>query len=343
MAQPFSTSKLATTGDAVPVAEQVDVVTSGGAALGHFSASQNGVLMYTSSGGRGGNVQLTWFDRTGKKLYTAGAPGNLQWFSISPDGASIAVTRQDPQTGKYDIWTRDLMHQSESRLTFMGNNRFPVWSADGTHIFFWSDRDGALKTYQKAANGTGQVELVDAANRLLVDASRDGHYLFTITPNNNPKTGNDIWVHPLFGDRKQFPYVATEFQEVWPRLSPDGHWLAYQSNESQQFQIYVVSFPQPGGKWQISATGGTDPVWSHDGRELYYYSADNKIMAVNIKPGPQFQFGEPKGLFEANISTNNISFDVSKDGRFLLPVLGTEQAATVPMTVVLNWQAGLKK
>jgi eukaryotic-like serine/threonine-protein kinase len=119
----------------------------------------------------------------------------------------------------------------------------------------------------------------------------------------------------------------------------------------------VVSFPQPGGKWQISSNGGTRPVWSRDGRELYYYSADRKIMAVNVTSepahnglapargaGPQFQFGEPKGLFEANISKNNTSFDVSKDGRFLLPVVvGTEQAVPVPMTVVLNWPQLLKK
>jgi eukaryotic-like serine/threonine-protein kinase len=360
MAQPFSASKLTTTGDAVPVAEQVDA-DSGllrPLLLGHFSASQNGVLMYTAGDEpAGGGIQLTWFDRTGKKLDTAGAPGNLEWFSISPDGASVALTRQDPQTGKFDIWTRDAVHQTETRLTFMGNNRFPVWSADGTHIFFWSDRDVTYKMYQKAANGTGQVESVDASGGFPVDASRDGRYLLTQTTLNNPKTGNDVWVHPLTADRKSFPYVATEFHERWPRLSPDGHWLAYQSNESQQFQIYVVSFPQPGGKWQISATGGIDPVWSRDGRELYYYSADNKIMAVDVTSepahngpapvrgtGPQFQFGEPKALFPVQIPRGNNSFDVSKDGRLLLPVVvQQEQPMTVLMTVVLNWQAELKK
>ena len=341
MAQPFSASKLETTGDAVPVAEQVDTFTAVGPALGHFSASQNGVLMYTA-GSAAGNVQLTWFDRTGKNLGTEGAPGNLEWFSLSPDGASIALTRRDPQNSRYDIWTRDLVHQPESRLTTTANNRFPVWSADGTRIFFISDRDGAYKIYQQAANGTGQAEVVSPVGIAPTDASRDGRYLLAVTSNAYPKTGNDVWVLPLFGDRKAFPYLATEFAEVWPRLSPDGRWLAYQSNATKRMEVYVVSFPQPGGKWQVSTNGGIDPVWSRDGRELYYYSADNKITVVDIKPGSQFQYGEPKALFEFNISRTNTSFDVSKDGRFLLPALA-EQAAAAPMTVVLNWPQLLKK
>jgi len=141
--------------------------------------------------------------------------------------------------------------------------------------------------------------------------------------------------------------VQTEFQENEPRLSPDGRWLAYRSNESKRSEIYVVSFPQPGGKWQISTTGGREPLWSRDGRELYYYSLDNKIMAVDIKPSvpesPQLQFGVPRTLFEVRIFTNDSpSFDVSKDGRFLLPVL-VEQEVSAPMTVVLNWPQLLKK
>ena len=340
MAQPFDTRKLKTTGEPFPIAEQVDLINAVQAGpLGHFSASQNGTLMYTT-GGEGGNVQLTWFDRTGKKLDTAGAAGDLQQFSLSPDGTTIAFTRRDEQTGRYHIWTRDLVHSSESRLTFMGGNGFPVWSADGRHIFFSSNRDGPYKLYRKAANNTGSEEIVEAAFRLPMDASRDGRYLFTTTP--NAKTGNDIWVLPLFGERKPFAYVATEFQEGQPRLSPDGHWLAYQSNDSKRNEIYMVSFPLLGGKWQISSNGGSDPVWSRDGRELYYYSPDNKIMAVEIKPGVEFQFGVPKALFGVLIALNNISFEVSKDGRFLLPVR-VEQEAPAPMTVVLNWPELLKK
>jgi eukaryotic-like serine/threonine-protein kinase len=337
MAQPFDADKLETTADAVPVEEQVDVANIGVANLGFFSASQNGVLLY-SSGSRTGNAQLTWFDRTGKKLDTAGAPGYLQWFSLSPDGTRLALTRRDSQGGNFDIWTRDLAHGSESRLTFEGDNHFPVWSADGSRIFFV--RFDSRKIYQKAANGTGTEEVVDAAGRAPTDVSRDGRYLFMMTPNTT-QTGSHIWVLPLFGDRKPFPYVATEFGDAWPNLSPDGRWLAYLSTESKRAEIYVVSFPQPGGKWQISTNGGIDPVWSRDGRELYYYSLDGKIMAVEIKPGAQFQFGVPKPLFAINLASTNVSFDVSKDGRFLLPVLVQQQGSSL-MNVVLNWPQMLK-
>ncbi len=344
MAQPFDVGKLETAGDAVPVAEQVDVFNAGvGVALGYFAASQNGVLVYTSGRALGG-VQLTWFDRAGKKLDTVGAPGQLSGFSLSPDGTRVALLRRDPQVGRVELWIRDLARGAESRLT-SGIGSGPVWSADGTHIFYSSFPFD--KVYQKAANNTGAEEVVDVAARVPMDASRDGRYLFMTTTGNARKTAPDIWVLPLFGDRKPFPYLETEFQEDSPRLSPDGRWLAYRSNESKRSEIYVVSFPQLGGKWPISTNGGVEPVWSRDGRELYYYSLDNKIMAVDIKPSvpgsPQLQFSVPRALFEVRIrTTDSPNLDVSQDGRFLLPVL-VQQEVSAPMTVVLNWPQLLKK
>jgi serine/threonine protein kinase len=346
LAQPFDVGKLETTGDAVPVAEQVDVFNAGvGLTMGYFAASQNGVLVYTS--GRAlGSVQLTWFSRTGRKLDTVSTPGQVVGFSLSPDGTRVALVRRDPQVGRSDLWIRDLARGVESRMTSSAIGGGPVWSADGTHIFFASRPFD--KVYQKAANNTGAEEVVDSGAKLPMDASRDGRYLVMTTAGNIPRTtGLDIWVLPLFGDRKPFPYLETEFQDDQPRLSPDGRWLAYRSNESKRSEIYVVSFPQPGGKWHISTTGGREPVWNHDGRELYYYSLDNKIMAVDIKPSvpesPQLQFGVPRALFEVRIFTiDNPSFDVSKDGRFLLPIL-VEQEVSTPMTVVLNWPQLLKR
>jgi Tol biopolymer transport system component len=341
MAQPFDTRKLATTGDAVPVAEQLDTAVGPLGALGYFSASQNGVLAYTSSG-VAGRVQLTWFSRAGKKLDTAGAAGDLEAYSLSPDGESVVVARRDPQSFRFDVWKRDLAHGAESRLTSTGNNRYPVWSSDGTQIYFMSDRDGAYKVYRKAANGTGPEEVVEAAVKAPLDASGDGRFLLEETSAANPKTANDIWVFPLFGDRKPIPYVQTEFRELRPRLSPDGRWLAYQSDESRPYEVYVESFPQKGGRWQVSNNGGMFPVWSRDGRELYYYSLDHQIVAVEITPGAQFHFGVPKALFQVRISNFNTSFEVSKDGRFLLPAL-VEQQTSTPMRVVLNWTEMLRR
>jgi Tol biopolymer transport system component len=349
MAQPFDTGKLETTGDARPVVEEVDVVNAGmGAAVGNFSASQNGVLAYTSGRISSGNLELTWFDRTGKKLDSASAPGVLgPGFSLSPDGASVAFARRDSQRGWFDVWTRDLARGSESRLTFTGQNVSPVWSADGTQIYFTTSdvlQSGKIKIYRKNANNTGPEEEAEDAARFPADASRDGRYLLTVS-RSNPKTGSDIWVLPLFGDRKPFPYVQTEFNEVDPKLSADGRWLAYASDESKRSEIYVVSFPKLGGKWHVSTNGGQYPVWSRDGRELYYYGLDGKMMAVGIKPGAEFQFGVAKPLFEIRTPRTSSGFDVfdvSKDGRFLLAAL-VEQKASTPMTVVLNWPEMLKK
>jgi Tol biopolymer transport system component len=236
------------------------------------------------------------------------------------------------------LWIRDLARGTESRLTSNGANANAVWSADGTHIFYGSLVPG--KIYQKAADNTGAEEVVETAVKSPWDVSRDGRYLFTVTVSKS-----EIWVLPLFGDRKPFPYVKTEFRANQPKLSPDGRWLAYRSDESKRNEIYVVSFPQPSAKWQISTEAGQSPIWSQDGRELYYYRPDNKVMAVEVKlsvPGSKPQFGVPKALFEARISNNNLSsFEVSRDGLFLLPVLVDRQASTL-MTVVLNWPQMLK-
>jgi Tol biopolymer transport system component len=338
VAQPFDAGKLKITGGPEPVADLLDF-NQAGAVLGHFSASQNGVLVYTAGGV--GNIQLTWFDPAGTKLGAVGEPGDIQRFSISPDGHTVALTRGDPQTGRYDIWMHDLEHDSESPLTTTGDNRSPVWSYEGTYIYFSSNHDGGYKIYRKAADNAGREELVEASDKIPTDASRDGRYLLGSTPLTNPKTSNDIWMLPLFGDRKASPYVATAANEVWPRVSPDSRWLAYQSNESKRPEIYVTTFPQPGPKRPISTKGGQVPAWSRNGRELYYYSADGEIMAVEIKPGKGFQFGLPKAVFPVRMTTNNAGIEVSSDGRFLLPVL-VEQASA-PMTVVLNWPELLTK
>jgi len=341
MAQPFDAGKALTTGDAFPIAENVDYVS--GNSQGQFSASQTGVLAYTS-GSAGGNVQLTWFDRSGAMAGTVGKPGIFNWPAISPDGKTVAVDRVDLQAGFYDIWLYDLARGGDSRFTFgPQTNQWPVWSGDGSHIAFNTSRDGRTSAYQRATGGTAQDELLDKAadNRVrLDDWSRDGRYVIEERPD-DPKTKGDIWVLPLFGDKKPFNYLHSEFNEQYAKLSPNGQWLAYQSDESKRLEIYVVTFPMLGGKWQVSTGGATRPVWSRDGKELYFISADSKMMAVEIRGGTKFDFGVPKALFDVRMDAA-AWFDVSKDGKFLIPSQ-VEVAATVPMTVVVNWQAGLKR
>ena len=354
-AQRFDTDRLDLAGDAFPVAQSVGNQPWNARAA--FGASPNGVLTYRSGGEA--NLQLTWFDRSGKVLGTVGTPSRMVAPAISPDGAIVAVDQGDPQTGLSDIWLHDLGRGTASRFTSIAKTAsvYPVWSPDGSHIAFSSDRDGPFNAYQKATNGNSQDEALDksALTSVPVDWSRDGRYVIEAVA--ALKTGYDVWVLPQFGDRKPFPYLQTEFNELFARLSPDGHWLAYTSDETKRYEVYVQSFPTPGVKWQISSSGGSRPVWSRDGKELFFIggsttgvgpSSDQKLMVVEVKSQPtkdgaKFEASIPKPLFNTHLpAIFDVRFDVSKDGRFLMPVQ-TEQSADVPLTVVVNWTAGEKK
>ncbi len=340
MAQTFDAGRLRTTGDPFPVAEQVDYIP--GTNQGEFAVSKTGVLAYYSGGGSL-NSQLTWVDRDGKTLGTVGPPGVMQGPSISPDGATIAVDRLDGRLGTYDIWLYDVSGGTESRFTFdPSNDMFPVWSPDGASILFSSTRSGKYGLYQKAAAGTGKEELLyeTAGVTLPTDWARGPFILFF---NTDPKALDDLWVLPLSGDRKPFPFLRTEFSESHGRLSPDGRWLAYQSNESGSHRIYVQTFPGREGKWQVSAESGTRPVWRRDGKELFYIAGDGKTMAVDVRSGDKFEHGVPKALFEARIPPTGL-FDVTSDGKRFLMLNGTDQEGSAPVAVVVvNWLADTKR
>jgi serine/threonine protein kinase/Tol biopolymer transport system component len=339
MAQPFDPAKAQTTGAVVPIAEQVDYFPV--FSQSQFSASRNGTLVYTSGALGDQKKQLTWFDRGGKSKDTVGMPADIEWAWLSPDGSAVATDPMDT-SGARDIWRLDLTRGTPSRLTFGPSfNRWPVWSPDGSRIAFTLQRGGNSDPYVKAANGVGLEEVLDRnprPNRAL-DWSHDGRYL--IEGVTDPQTGNDIWIIPQFGDKKPFAYLHTEFAENNAKLSPNDQWLAYSSNESKRNEVYVETFPERGGRWPISTKGGDFPVWSRDGRELYFIGADRKLMAVEVKGnGKRFQPGVAKPLFEV---AAHRQFDVSKDGRFLIQVPIEQSSASVPLTIVTNWQAGLKK
>jgi eukaryotic-like serine/threonine-protein kinase len=352
MAQPFDAAKARFSGEPTPVAEHIDYFPDFSQA--QFSASRNGVLTYTSGITDHGKKQLTWFDRNGKRVGTVGVPENTYWPRISPDGSIVATDPADA-SAMSDIWLHDLVRRTTMRLTFTGVNTRPVWSPDGSRIAFHSQLDGNVNPHAKAVNGIGGEETLDNDPRInsLTDWSRDGRYL--IEGVQDPKTGMDVWVIPQFGDRKPFPYLNTEYAEKLARLSPDGQWLAYVTNESKRPEVYVQTFPEHNGKWQISTNGGDYPVWSRDGRELYFIGLDHKLMAVAVnRNGKSFQAAVPEPLFEMPVPRGPVfyggavgefvaPFDVSKDGRFLIQVPVDEGPANVPITVVINWQAGLTK
>jgi eukaryotic-like serine/threonine-protein kinase len=332
MAQAFNAASFQTSGDAIPLAEGVDYHNTSTYA---FSASNTGVIAYLS-GAR--NAQMTWFDHAGQPLATVGQAGELRWTGISPDGNTIAYDRLDEQTSFYDIWLHDLTTHTDSRFTFGSlSNQFPVWSADGSHLAFSTTVPGNISIYQKAATGAADKEVLDNDGtpnfKRASDWSRD--YLIEV------RNASGIWLRPMKGEKKSYAYIDTEFTEIDPVLSPNGQWLAYSSDASKRSEIYVETFPTRSAKWQVSANGGSLPRWSRDGKELYFIAPDRRLMAVEIDGGPKLVRGTPKPLFETHLPTNG-RYDVSRDGRFLIPTQ-IESTGSVPLTVIVNWTASLKK
>jgi eukaryotic-like serine/threonine-protein kinase len=348
MAQPFDAGSIQTTGDPFPIADEVDFTNEFG---GLFSVSQNGVLAHLSSSDRG-NRQLTWFDRGGKPLGTVGTPGYLLTPSISPDGSTVALRRSDPQAATTDIWLHDLARGTASRFTFGPDFNFsPVWSPDGSGILFASSPRGprgrSFGLYLKPTGGAGKEELLlkTPLGGSPSDWSRDARFVIYDQTGTNAKLG--IWVLPLSGDGppvpgKPFPFLQTEFNEFGAKLSRDSKWLVYTSDETGRNEVYVQTFPSPGGKSQVSTSGGRRPVWSRDGRELFYVGADGKLMAVEVKAASKLEAGAPKPLFDTRLGAGG-GFDISPDGRRFLLANSLEEADRTPMTIIVNWNGELKR
>ena len=354
MAQPMDPRRYELTGEPFPVAEHVGSLL----AMGWFSVSANGVLVYRSGESAGDQLaQLAWFDRQGKPLGSLGPAGAYFGLELSPDGARVAVDELDNSTR--DIWILDAARGVPTRFTFdPGVHREPHWSPDGSRLVFASDRGhgGRWSIYQKPSNGSGNEELLldDTAPLLPGGWSPDGRRL--IYQRIDAKTNLDLWILPLSPGGKPEVYLQTPFVERQPQFSPDGRWVAYASNESisNQYQVYVQPFPPGAGKFQVSTgAGGAEPHWRRDGKEIFYLGADGKLMAVEIKTQPRFEAGVPQALFDTHIVTptllsmlGSFKYDVTPDGRrFLVDRISTaaDQRGTVaPITVVLNWQAGVK-
>lgn len=339
-AQPFDAGKLALRGDPVHVADQV--ATSSANGRGNFDVSQNGVLLYyqgtvnvaAGRGGTVGNFQLGWVDRSGRALADAGETGTFGDFDLSPDGKLIAITRQDPGSPGADIWVTDWQRAGNStRLTLdPADDINPVWSPDGTRVAFTTYRKGNADIYVKNANGVGaETPLLESSNDEIVeDWSKDGRYIAYLSGQDNFQ---DIYALPMSGekpspDQKPFPLVQGHFQKNQPQFSYDGKWLAYTSDESGQFEVYVISFPALDQKLKVSTEGGGQPRWRKDGKELYYRApASTAIMAVDIKTSGKLESGVPHALFtptqRGTVGANPIRHQlaVTPDGqRFLLRI-----------------------
>jgi Tol biopolymer transport system component len=341
MAQPFDARRLVLTGDAFPIADQIQT-TGINPPYGVFSTSENGVLGYQT--GTGGAANLVWFDRAGKQVSVLGDPAAYSDPELSPDGKRASVSISDGK--QRDIWLYDVARGLRTRFTFDPADELQtIWSPDGSRVVFNSRRKGHLDMFQKASSGAGSEDALfeDNLEKYPVSWSPDGRFILYVSFGS--PTGLDLWVLPLSGDRKPVPFLNTKFNEAAGQFSPDGRWVAYQSDESGKNEVYVTPFPGPGGKWQISTGGGGFPRWRHDGNEIFYLAPDNKLMAAAVNgKGSSFEVGAVKPLFEtrAVVGLRN-RYAVSADGPRFLINTAPEQAASAPITVVLNWTTGLKK
>jgi Tol biopolymer transport system component len=315
--------------------------------------SETGVLLYESSG-VGRNNQMLWYDRGGKLLETTGTAGPVWEPAIAPDEKSVVFRRTSLASEKADLWLRDLARGAEQRFTTDASiNLGPVWSPKGDRIAFDSNREGGMfNLYQKAATGAGEDEklLAIGHNIFISQWSRDGRFIVFQVP--DAKTKFDIWVLPMDGaEQKPVPFLRSQFNEVLGQLSPDGHWMAYTSDESGQREVYVQPFPGTGGQKRISIAGGEQPRWRGDGKELFFVGGDRKMMAVVVEaiagPKPTLEVEAPRPLFDSHLAQTIFSpafeYDVTADGkRFLLNTIAGGTSAPL-LNVVLNWDTGLKK
>jgi len=337
--QPFDAKRLEITADPIPVAEQVQY--KKGVWQSSLSVSENGVLAY-EGGNR--NSQLLWVDREGRQLESIGEPAEYVDLELSPDGKRAAIEIRDRQTKNNDIWLFDLLRRVSTRLTFaLSSFQFqPAWSPDGSHIVYTSYQKGAYQIQQKMSNGAGNAEvLIKGKAAAVSDWSWDGRFI--VYECHGAKSNADLWILPLFGDHKPFPFLQTEFDEYSGRLSPNGRWMAYTSNETGRAEVYVQSFPLSGAKWQVSTNGGDNPRWRRDGKELFYLAADQKLMAAAVNEEGTFKAGVPKVLFQTREVVGRYRYAVTADGQRFLVNTPLEEANTAPITVVLNWTAELGK
>jgi Tol biopolymer transport system component len=341
VAQPFDPVHLTLSGNPVPVAPNVEY--SDSRSRGDFSVSENGVLIYRSA--FSSPTRLVWLDRSGKQVATLGDPGKYGFARLSPDGRIVVVAREDPADAtNYDLWLMDVQRGTLSRLTFHPAPFYSaVWSPDGSRLAIAAL---GMKVQIMPANGSGTP--VSISNEMVAgvrDWSPDGHTI--VVQLQNSSTGMDVSSLPV-SEKPQTvtPVLNSQFDEVAPRLSPDGRWLVYVSNESGRAEVYVVPFPGPGGRWQISNNGagpGGIPAiaWSRDGKRLYFRDGAGGLMAVDVQPqGSEFHSGLPRQIFMAPGGVRPI--DTAPDGRILV-ALQAEQEIASPITLVLNWDVEMKK
>jgi Tol biopolymer transport system component len=346
MSQRFNLNSYQLEGDATPLAEGVQI----NAPTGAFTVSQTGGVLAYKTGEATGGGQLTWFDTSGRQLGTVGNPGRYGDLQLSPDGTRAVVTLFDSVNSSRDLWLVDLARDLMTRFTFTREDeQGGVWSPDGSRVAFRSNRSGSFNIYEKRSDGAGEENLISAGKvpQTPLSWSPDGKFLLFVTglvPDPAPGAaatggvvGTDLWVMPSAGDRKPFPFLTGPYSAVPARFSPNGQWVAYVSNESGRLEVYVASFPGPGSKSQVSRQGGQNPIWSRDGKQLFYVTLDAQLMAVPVTlTSSRPDFGVARPLFSVRQGGPRSFYDVTADGRILM-ITAPDRIISSPITLVVNW------
>jgi len=341
VAQPLDRRRFVLTGETHALSVEALYFPTVGRAV--FSVS-GGDLLVTQTGKGASLSQLTWFDRSGKLAGTAGVPGAYNNVRLSPDGRRIAADQADPERNS-DIWIHEPARRATTRLTFdAASNQAPIWSPDGKQILFMSNRKVYPRLYLKNADGSGSEEKVNDPGGFFAvnpwDWSRDAKYILF-------KKGNELWY--LSGpEHSAKPLLQAKWTVRNAQFSPDGRWMAYASNETGSMEIYVSPFPSVSAKWQVSRGGGQEPRWPQDGKELFYLSAEGKMMAVPVTASASFEVGSPVALFQTHrrqpVSSQDVfSYDVSSDGQRFLVITKVDEANPAPLSVLLNWASEMEK
>lgn len=337
MAAPFDPNRLEVTGDSFPVVEGVMTNRSGSA---QYSVSSHGRLFYIPGVAPEIERSLVWVDRQGNVQPVTELRKAYEDLDLSPDGRWVATTIEGQI---WNIWLYDLVRGTLTRFTFEGDNRDPLWTSDGKRIVYNSFRQGKYGIYWKPLDGSAPEERLAASDFFppATSWSPDGKLL--AFQRGSLDTSNDAWILDLSKGRKLQPLMKTAFNESTPTFSPDGKWLAYSSNESGRQEVYVQAFPGPGQKWQISTDGGTRPLWSDEGKELFYRNGD-KLMVASFESAPVFSPGTPRVRFEGNYWSAGRDYDVTPDGqRFIFIKEAGRQVAATQIQVVLNWTTELRR
>jgi serine/threonine protein kinase len=310
-----------------------------------FSVSQNGVLMYQAVD----SPELTWFDRSGRRLGSAGGSDPGESVDVSPDGRRMASSRFDPATGRSSIWITDLSSGNESRFTTdVSNHLAPLWSPDGTRLAFASDRHGHFDLYLKSFKDGREQELLRSSDdKWPLNWSRDESFLLF----HGGPGRSELWAMPLTHDGERVFVAGTRSTDAaLGQISPDGRWIAYVSFDEGTREVVVRSFPSGDTRVRVSTRGGTEPVWRADGRELFYLSPNGMLIAVPVKTGRDFEMGPAVALFKTNLEVRGFADPLSRNGyavfnngqRFLINQ-PPQSPSEVPITVVVNWVAGMRE